>query len=77
MKRHIELYGRLREHGSRVAVDLPEPCTAKAALAALAKALPPKALSGCALATEKAVLGASDRVPSSGRLAVLPPVCGG
>ena len=34
-------------------------------------------LKGCALASDDAVLSLSDRLPSKGRLALLPPVCGG
>jgi hypothetical protein len=79
--RTIELYGRLRDAGlgDGVSVALPEGATARAALAALKAAFGRRAalLAGCALATDEAVLGPSDPIPRSGRLAALPPVCGG
>ncbi len=80
MKRRIELYGRLRDAGlgSVVSVALPAGATAGRALAALKASFGRKAplLAGCVLATGDEVLGASDALPG-GRLAVLPPVCGG
>jgi hypothetical protein len=80
MKRKIELYGRLRDAGlgSAVLVDLPKAATARQALSALKAAFGAKAplLEGCALATGDEVLAPSDGLPG-GRLAVLPPVCGG
>ncbi|MBI2789036.1 MAG: MoaD/ThiS family protein [Elusimicrobia bacterium] len=80
MKRKIELYGRLRDAGlgSSVAVELPKAATARQAMSALKSAFGAKAplLAGCALATGDEVLSPSDELPD-GRLAVLPPVCGG
>lgn len=80
MKRKIELYGRLRDAGlgSAVLVDLPKAVTAKQALAVLKSTFGAKSslLQGCALATGEEVLSPSDALPS-GRLALLPPVCGG
>ena len=81
MNRRIELYGRLRDAGlgDHVAVALPPRSTARQALAALKHALGRRAalLAGCALATDDAVLGPNEILPASGRLAALPPVCGG
>ncbi|MFI5347877.1 MAG: hypothetical protein ACHQ51_16015 [Elusimicrobiota bacterium] len=81
MKRKIELYGRLRDAGlgDVVSLDLPEHATARQVLAQLKAVLGRRsaALSGCVLATADSVLHPSDSVPSSGHLAVLPPVCGG
>lgn len=80
MKREIELYGRLRDAGlgTSVTIDIPRTASARHALAALKAAFGGKAplLDGCALATADEVLSASDKLPG-GRLAVLPPVCGG
>lgn len=80
MKRRIELYGRLRDagFGDGVQVSLPPAATARHAMAALAAAFGPKAalLKSCALACSDEVLSPADRLPA-GRLAVLPPVCGG
>lgn len=80
MKRKIELYGRLREagFGAAVALDLPRPATVRQAFHALKAAFGAKAalLDGCALAGDDTVLRAAERLPP-GRLAVLPPVCGG
>lgn len=80
MTRKIELYGRLRDAGlgSSLSVALPAHATARQALAALKAAFGRKAplLAGCALATGDEVLAPSDALPG-GRLAVLPPVCGG
>lgn len=80
MKRKIELYGRLRDAGlgSAVSVDLAKSATARQALALLKAAFGRKAvlLDGCVLATDEEVLSSSDKLPD-GRLAVLPPVCGG
>ena len=81
MKRTIELYGRLRDAnlGSTLSVELAPMATARQALTALRSALGAKAslLSGCVLAGADNVLASSDLVPKKGRLAVLPPVCGG
>jgi len=81
MKRKLELYGRLRDAGlgSSVTLDLPERSSARAALALLKSSLGPKSalLKGCVLASDEEVLSPSDAVPDDGRLAVLPPVCGG
>jgi hypothetical protein len=78
MKRAIELYGRLRDAGRGYVLraDLPPRATARQALDALRPALG-RHLSGCVLAAAGGVLAPSDRVPATGRLAVLPPVCGG
>lgn len=81
MRRTIELYGRLRDAGlgASAVVDLPARCTARQALAAARAAFAAKAhlLTGCVLADGDAVLGPAERVPAKGRLALLPPVCGG
>ena len=81
MKRTIELYGRLRDAnlGSTVSVELAPKATARQALAALRTALGAKAslLRGCVLANSDSVLASGEHVPKTGRLAVLPPVCGG
>ena len=80
MKRSIELYGRLKEagHGASVSVELPKAATARQAFSALRSRFGPKAvlLDGCVLATGDEILSSSDALPA-GRLAVLPPVCGG
>jgi hypothetical protein len=81
MRRSIALYGRLKDAGlgAAVEIELPSGATAREALAVLRAALGGRAelLSGCALATENAVLGPSAKVPLRGALAALPPVCGG
>ena len=81
MNRRIELYGRVRDAGlgDHVVVSIPARATARQALAALKAALGPRAalLSGCALATDDAVLSPNEMLPKGGRLAALPPVCGG
>jgi molybdopterin converting factor small subunit len=81
MKRRIELYGRLRDAGlgDHVAIVLPPRATARQALAALKNALGKRGalLTGCALASDDAVLGPAEILPKRGRLAALPPVCGG
>ena len=81
MKRRIELYGRLRDAGlgDHVAVVLPPRATARQALAALKHALGRRGalLTGCALATDDSVLSSAEILPASGRIAALPPVCGG
>lgn len=71
----VELYGRLREHGGSLTLELPEGASAGSALAELGRRLG-GAAAGAVLATESAVLASEDRLPS-GRLAALPPVCGG
>ncbi len=80
MKRKIELYGRLRDAGlgSAVVLDMPKAVTARQALAILKTSFGRKAavLAGCVLATGDEVLSSTDELPS-GRLAALPPVCGG
>ena len=77
----VELYGRLRDAGveSPVELQVPDGATAAQALAALKAKLGAKGalLEGAALAGEGAVLAAGDPVPAEGRLAALPPVCGG
>ena len=76
MKRKIELYGRLRDLGrASVVVDLPARATVRDALSALKPAFG-RALAGCVLATGDEVLASVDPLPA-GRLALLPPVCGG
>jgi hypothetical protein len=79
MKRKLELYGRLRDAGlgSSVTVDVPERCSARDVLAALKPSFKASLLTGCVLASDEEVLSSSDPVPGKGRLAVLPPVCGG
>lgn len=81
MRRFVELYGRLRDAGlgASVELELPERARAKDALAALASSLGSRGalLEGVVLATESAVLSADDGLPAEGRLAALPPVCGG
>jgi molybdopterin converting factor small subunit len=80
MKRKIELYGRLRDAGwgPALAVELPKAATARQALSILKSAFGAKAplLAGCVLAGDDEVLSAADPLPQ-GRLALLPPVCGG
>lgn len=80
MKRSIALYGRLRdaELGSSVSVVLPKNASVRQALSVLKSSFGRKAvlLDGCVLATNDEVLASTDELPS-GRLAVLPPVCGG
>ena len=77
MKRKIELYGRLRDAGlgSVIAVDLPKNASARVALSVLKSSFGPL-LNGCVLASSSEVLSPAERLPS-GRLALLPPVCGG
>ncbi len=80
MKRRVELYGRLRDagQGDALELELRAGLDAAAVLAAVGRALgDPRPLEGAVLATESEVLSASDGVPEHGRLAVLPPVCGG
>ena len=80
MKRTIELYGLLKEAGGpTVEVELPDDATAADALAALKAVFKDRggSLTGAALASEDSVLASTDRLPRSGRLAALPPVCGG
>ena len=81
MKRRIDFYGRLRDAGlgDGVLLTLPERATARQALTALKTVLGRRAalLTGCVLATDEAVLGPSDPLPKAGRVAALPPVCGG
>lgn len=80
MKRKIELYGRLRDAGLGpfVLLELPKAATARQALSVLKSAFGAKAplLAGCVLASDDEVLSSSDALPQ-GRLALLPPVCGG
>lgn len=78
MKRRVELYGRLREAGGSVEVEVAPGTKASALLAAIGAALGrPELVRGAVLATESEVLEGSAAVPAEGRLAVLPPVCGG
>jgi len=78
MKRKIELYGRLRDAGlgSSLVLDLPAHTSAREALSALKPSFGPL-LTGCVLASDDAVLSPNDVLPRTGRLALLPPVCGG
>ena len=78
MKRKIELYGRLRDAGlgSALVLDLPAKTSAREALFVLKSSFGPL-LKGCVLASADAVLSPNDPLPSAGRLALLPPVCGG
>lgn len=77
----IELYGRLREAGveSPVELELPDGATAADALRHLKTKLGAKSslLDGAAIAGEDAVLNAESALPKQGRIAALPPVCGG
>lgn len=77
MKRKIELYGRLKDagFGSSLTVEIPRSATAREALALLKPSLRQQ-LHGCVLATGDEILASSDKLPS-GKLALLPPVCGG
>lgn len=75
-ERTIELYGRLRAAGASVTVEIESGATAGTVLSLL-KAKLGSGLEGCALASEDAVLRADEPVPAKGRLAALPPVCGG
>ena len=77
MKHKIELYGRLRDAGlgSALVLELPAKTTAREALIALKSSFGPL-LSGCVLASADSVLAPDEKLPS-GRLALLPPVCGG
>lgn len=81
MKRAIELYGRLRDAGAgdSISIELAPRATARQALAGLKKALGRRGglVDGCSLATDEDVLLPSDPIPAEGRLAALPPVCGG
>ena len=81
MNRRVELYGRLRDsgHGDHVMIELPPGATARQALTALKKALGSRGdlVNGCSLATEENVLLQNEIIPTTGRLAALPPVCGG
>lgn len=80
MKRKIELYGRLRDAGlgDTLVLDLPHAVTARQALSLARSSFGRHAalLQGCALASGDEVLSPSERLPA-GRLALLPPVCGG
>ena len=81
MKRTVELYGRLKDGGLGACVDLElrDDATVADILLVLKGLLGKNAglLDGAALAGEEAVLAAGDALPREGRLAVLPPVCGG
>jgi hypothetical protein len=80
MTRKIELYGRLKDagFGPTISLALPPNATARHALLALKAAFGPKSalLASCVLAGADEVLAPAERLPA-GRLAVLPPVCGG
>jgi len=77
MKRKIELYGRLKDagFGASLTMEIPASATAREALALLKPVLR-GGLTGCVLATGDEILSPSDKLPS-GKLALLPPVCGG
>ncbi|MCX5789124.1 MAG: hypothetical protein NTX64_11550 [Elusimicrobia bacterium] len=79
MKRTVELYGRLKDAGRDfIKVELAPGATAAEALRAVGEALGDlRLVEGAALATETKLLSRAAAVPSKGRLAVLPPVCGG
>lgn len=80
-KRRVELYGRLRDlgFGNAVLIDIDHSFSARLLLSSLSSLLgsKPSVLKGCVLATEDSVLSPNDAVPKHGRLAILPPVCGG
>lgn len=79
MKRTIELFGLLKEAaGPKIELELSDTATAAEAMTALKAVLKDKAglLDGCALAGEDSVLSSDETLPK-GRLAALPPVCGG
>lgn len=77
MKRKIELYGRLKDagFGSSLTLEIPASATASDALALLKPVLR-GGLTGCVLASADEILASADKLPS-GKLALLPPVCGG
>jgi hypothetical protein len=77
MKRRIELYGRLRDAGLGpvLVLDLPAHTSAREALSVLKSSFGAP-LTGCVLASADAVLSPNEKLPA-GRLALLPPVCGG
>jgi hypothetical protein len=77
MKRKIELYGRLRDAGlgSALFVDMPANTSAREALSYLQPSFG-TLLTGCVLASGDSVLSPNEKLPR-GRLALLPPVCGG
>lgn len=77
MKLRLQLYGALSDAGLGrvVALDVAPDATARQVLAALEKRLAGR-LGRAVLATDREVLAADSRV-GRGRLAVLPPVCGG
>lgn len=80
MTLRVELYGRLGEAlGQELRLDFARRPRAREVLQALAGRLGDRGslLEGAALASEEEVLGAEDLAPLSGRLAALPPVCGG
>ncbi len=81
MKRRVELYGRLRDSGLAhvVSLELPPRATGRDLLAVLKSSLGRRGalLDGCAVATDRLILASNDVLPAKGRLAVLPPVCGG
>lgn len=81
MKVRVELYGRLREAGlgESVELDIGPGARASGIIEGLVLLLGQKGdrLEGAAVATETEVLSGASPVPLKGRLAVLPPVCGG
>ena len=79
MTLRVELYGFLGEAlGRQARLDFARRPRAREVLQALADRSGEAALlKGAVLATEEEVLGGEDLVPLSGRLAALPPVCGG
>lgn len=80
MMLRVELYGRLREAGlgESAELELGASPRAREVLKALSRLMGDKGylLEGAVLASENEVLGPSAPVPR-GRLAALPPVCGG
>jgi hypothetical protein len=79
--RTVLLFGRLRDAGlgDSTRLELPADADARAALKVLRAALGRRGawLDGCALACADRVLSPRERLPRTGTLAALPPVCGG
>ena len=81
MRIRVELYGRLKDAGlGRLAeIEVTDGASASTVLSALGARLGAQSglLEGAALSTGTEVLALDAPVPSKGRLAALPPVCGG
>lgn len=76
----VELYGRLKEQlGETLELEVPADLRADELLSRLARQMGRRGrfLQGSVLATENEILEGTMPVPASGRLALLPPVCGG